>query len=100
MRRIIYLLAVAAVAACAAGDGTNPFSTETETPPDTTDPNTGIDSDRTLPPGTTSPTANGAINRFEPEDTDNGTGFAKQPSYNATNDTFTIDNLAFDGDGT
>lgn len=36
--------------------------------------------------------------RFEPVDATNGAGIAENFSYNATNDTFSVDNLPFDGD--
>lgn len=59
-----------------------------------------IDSDRMLPPGTSTPTPNDSIFRSEPEgdDQDSGDGFAQGVVYNSTNDTFTVDNLPFDGD--
>lgn len=60
---------------------------------------TGIESDRTLPPGTTSPAPTTGIVRFEPED-GTGNGFAQSFSYDSSNDTFSVDNLAFDGDNT
>ena len=53
-------------------------------------------------PGTTNPTATGSIARSEdknkgPDGAVAGNGFAQGISYNAANDTFTVDNLAFDG---
>lgn len=52
-------------------------------------------------PGTTTPTATGDITRTEKRVTaqgaDYGNGFAEGFSYNAAGDTFTVDNLAFDG---
>lgn len=58
----------------------------------------GIDGDRTLPPGTTSPSRNSDIVRFEPVDADSGSGYVTSVAYNAANDTFEVDNLGFDGD--
>ncbi|WP_254700563.1 hypothetical protein [Sulfitobacter sp. BSw21498] len=86
------------IAAC--GNGT-PFNGKVDV--DTgTDGSTGEDDGATLsreglPPGTASPTPNDSIRRSEPED-DNGNGEAKDFAYNAQDDTFTIDGLAFDGD--
>ncbi|MBI1173247.1 hypothetical protein GC209_17805 [bacterium] len=48
-------------------------------------------------PGTASPTAVGDISRAEAFDATTGNGFAKGYSYDQTADTFTVDNLAFDG---
>lgn len=61
-----------------------------------TDPNPPIDSDGTLPPGTTSPKPATGIVRYEPKD-DKGNGYATGFKYDSTNDTFSVDNLAFDG---
>ncbi|MEL7116364.1 MAG: hypothetical protein AAGP08_12375 [Pseudomonadota bacterium] len=96
------MTALAAVFMFTACDG-NPFVTEDTTAETTdtttTDTTTGVTSDRTLPPGTTSPTATSGIVRFEAED-GTGNGFAQSYSYNSTSDTFTVDNLPFDGDNT
>lgn len=80
------VLAMLLVAAC---DG-NPFV-------DTPDP-TGDTTVSTLP-GTTSPRAGASIVRYEEQDSD-GNGYVKDSdiSYNAQNDTFHVNNLAFDGD--
>lgn len=59
-------------------------------------PEETIGSDRTLPPGTASPQPNTTIFRKEPQ-TPEGNGFATGVSYNAADDTFTVDNLPFDG---
>ncbi|KGB83516.1 hypothetical protein JT55_01755 [Rhodovulum sp. NI22] len=106
MKRIFLASAAClAVAACSGGDGTNPITsgptddTEDPTTDPTTDPGTGIDSDRTVPPGTTSPTADLGIYRYEPP-TDSGDGYAQSVSYDAATDTFSVDNLAFDGANT
>lgn len=49
----------------------------------------------TLPPGTDNPTRSGDIFRFEERELTSG--LVRDVSYNASNDTFTVDNLAFDG---
>ncbi|MGD9917373.1 MAG: hypothetical protein AB7U46_05095 [Paenirhodobacter sp.] len=56
----------------------------------------GISSDGTLPPGTDSPSASRGIVRYEAQD-DSGNGYATGFTYNKTDDTFLVDNLAFDG---
>lgn len=83
------------------GCGGNPLA-EVETPdtgtPTTPDsPGIGGD-DRVLPPGTNAPTRRTAIVRHEERDVDTGNGFADGFSYDSTNDTFTVNGLAFDGD--
>ena len=109
-------------------DGTNPFQQTTTTPTSTTDQsqsitttpattetpastatsNTGdpITSDRSILPGTTSPSASETIFRREARITGGssttsnyGNGYAESVSYNGTDDTFTVDNIAFDGAG-
>jgi hypothetical protein len=104
--QIISLALIASLAAC--GDG-NPFAEETETTTgETTDgeevgdgEGTGINRDG-IPPGTTTPSPNEAVFRSEPtidaEGTKAGNGFATGIAYNSTDDTFSVDNLAFDGD--
>lgn len=61
---------------------------------------TGNPSVSTLP-GTTNPTSRGEITRTEARVTDAGedygNGFAESYSYDAAGDTFSVDNLAFDG---
>jgi hypothetical protein len=47
-------------------------------------------------PGTENPTPRSAITRFEEQD-DDGNGFVSSVTYNANNDTFEVDGLAFDG---
>jgi hypothetical protein len=49
-----------------------------------------------LPPGTDDPDANDSITRYEARD-EAGGGYVTDVSYNAANDTFTVDNLGFDG---
>lgn len=50
----------------------------------------------TLPPGTDEPQANRSILRYEAEDGQGG-GYVQNVQYNEGNDTFYVDNLAFDG---
>ncbi|MDF1715780.1 MAG: hypothetical protein P1U75_03755 [Antarcticimicrobium sp.] len=98
-----FIAAATALALSACSGGSNPFAeggsgTDTDTGTDT---GTGIDSDRTLPPGTPSPGADSAIYRSEPtseEDAYAGNGYASDISYDSAKDTFTVNNLAFDGD--
>lgn len=52
--------------------------------------------DPDLPPGTTEPSGDARIFRYE-DVNDAGGGFVRSVSYNAGDDTFTVDNLAFDG---
>jgi hypothetical protein len=88
------------LAAC--GDG-NPF-TATDTGTGTGGGTGGgaiTNPDRVIPPGTPSPSNATGIFRSEPTSTDDatdGNGFATGISYDAGSDTFTVDNLAFDGD--
>jgi len=81
MKRILGLGLVAlALGAC---DGKNPL----------TDPAaSGLD----LLPGTDTATASTPITRYEAQSVD-GNGYAQAITYDATADTFTVDNLAFDG---
>lgn len=72
---------------------------EDETPPTDGTDTGGIDSGGALPPGTTNPSAATGITRYEAKD-DSGNGFAKIFTYNSANDTFLVDNLAFDGANT
>lgn len=91
-----FLAACLLLAAC---DG-NPFTPE-EAPVDPgTDPGTGIDSDRVLPPGTANPTRSSGIFRREPTSEaggNTGDGYVGDVAYDSTTDTFTVDGLAFDG---
>ncbi|MGR3822106.1 MAG: hypothetical protein ACU0A5_05995 [Salipiger marinus] len=112
-RIFVAVLALGLLAGC--GDG-NPLSgsdDSTETDPDTgngtgdnssgdsdgsdndgtTDP---IDSDGGRPPGTANPMPSTAIVRYE-EDDGEGNGMIRSPAYNSADDTFYVDNLAFDG---
>ena len=56
----------------------------------------GIHSEHALPPGTESPAPNTVIVRREAKD-NTGNGYVEGVSYNADNDTFSVDGLAFDG---
>lgn len=89
---MILLLAAMAVSSC--GSSSNPFD-----PDETTDSgdDSGIDSDRTLPPGTSSPSPDNSIVRRE-ETNESGGGYVSSVSYDSGTDTFTVDGLAFDGD--
>ncbi|SEO16550.1 hypothetical protein SAMN04490248_10277 [Salinihabitans flavidus] len=93
------LLALGLLSACLGG-GTNPFDDETETEEEQSEEeeNVGIFGDD-LPPGTTSPSPETGITRYEENDGD-GSGMVETVTYNNENgeDTFTVDNLAFDGD--
>jgi hypothetical protein len=62
----------------------------------TTDDGSGITRDG-IPPGTSSPSSSNSIFRTEPRDESNGNGYAQDISYDGDTDTFTVDNLAFDG---
>ena len=56
-----------------------------------------IESDRSLPPGTTQPQPDESIFRKEALEGDTGNGFAEGVRYNSADDTFFVDNLPFDG---
>ncbi|MCV2878786.1 hypothetical protein OE699_07960 [Sedimentimonas flavescens] len=84
-KHLFPLLAVLTLAACdgpavvgAGGGGTDPGDT------------TGL-------PGTENPTSSASITRYEPADGD-GSGYAESFTYYSDTDTFSVDNLAFDGD--
>ncbi len=49
-----------------------------------------------LPPGTENPGSSSSIERYEAED-GSGNGYAQSITYNKASNTFTVDNLAFDG---
>ncbi|MDZ4096977.1 MAG: hypothetical protein U1D35_18945, partial [Paracoccaceae bacterium] len=51
-----------------------------------------------LPPGPGNPSAKRAISRSEKLDNTNGNGFAQDIRYDPATDTFSVDNLGFDGD--
>lgn len=101
MNKFIVAAMAAGLALSGCGDG-NPFednATEEET--EETTEEGGIEGDRTLPPGTTSPQPNTSIVRTEPTESGGGEigdGYVTSVSYDSSNDTFYVDNLAFDGD--
>ncbi|MBS1304029.1 hypothetical protein [Loktanella sp. SALINAS62] len=64
---------------------------------DTPAPKGADDADLDLPPGTENVTASSDIFRFEAPNDDGG-GLVTDVSYNAKNDTFSVDNLGFDGE--
>lgn len=98
-RYILPLFVAAAVGACDGSTGKdNPFQ---EDPEETSNNNTGGTTTPTtregLPPGTANPTPGNSIERFEPVD-GSGSGVAQDFAYDPATDTFSVDNLAFDGD--
>ncbi|WP_341212084.1 hypothetical protein [uncultured Limimaricola sp.] len=103
---MIRLVSTAALLALLAGCGDGqPFvfdeEAEIDTPTEESETPTdgeGFDGDIEVPPGTTNPTPDTSIMRFEPEG-DTGGGFVRSVSYNAAAQSFTVDNLAFDGVG-
>ncbi|MBT8411840.1 MAG: hypothetical protein KJP02_08595 [Octadecabacter sp.] len=80
------LIGCIALAGC---DGENPFTVTEPTGAEEGIPE-GVDGNE--------PTATNAIVRYE-ERNDNGGGYAEDFNYDADTDTFTVDNLAFDGEG-
>ncbi|MEM9697942.1 MAG: hypothetical protein AAF943_04060 [Pseudomonadota bacterium] len=90
--RIGLLLLCTALVGCGSGDA--PFGQDA-TNDSTTDGE--ITSDRQLPPGTTNPEPDERIFRKEARDDEVGNGFAESVSYDSTTDTFSVDNLPFDG---
>ncbi|MEQ6202571.1 hypothetical protein ABMC88_05905 [Sulfitobacter sp. HNIBRBA2951] len=105
------LLSLALMASLAACSGGNPFETED----DTTDNGGGVTDGETvgdgegtginrdgIPPGTQGASPNASIFRSEArvdgDGVDSGNGFATGMTYNSADDTFTVDNIAFDGD--
>ncbi|UWQ08868.1 hypothetical protein [Aliiroseovarius crassostreae] len=82
-------MAAFTLGACDNG-GNNPLTNPAPDTPATESP---------LPPGTDDPSAGGSINRYEEED-GSGNGYAQSITYNEVDDTFTVDNLGFDGTNT
>lgn len=83
------LVAGLGLAAC----GGNPFI---EAPVNPTTPTPPVDGSVTDLPGTTAPSAATAIERYEAKDAD-GNGFAESITFNSLTNTFSVDNLGFDG---
>ncbi|MBU2360399.1 MAG: hypothetical protein KKB02_15970 [Alphaproteobacteria bacterium] len=102
MKRILTAVsALALLTAC--GDGNpffdesgNPVTTPVTTTGDTIGDGGGITTDGALPPGTDNPNVNDGIFRFESPDSASG-GLVTEVSYNSAQDTFTVDNVGFDG---
>ena len=90
--KFLPLAAVLALVACGGG---NPLGTGTGDDDGSGDDG-GIVSDRVLPPGTASPSRNTSIRRYEAKDAE-GNGYARDLTYDAATDTFSVDNLGFDG---
>ncbi|MBR9762237.1 MAG: hypothetical protein GYB53_01515 [Rhodobacteraceae bacterium] len=99
MARTWILLLLAALAVSACGNSSNPFDGDeaTDDSGGGDDDGSGIDSDRELPPGTSSPDPDDSIFRREAQN-DEGGGYVSGVSYNSGSDTFIVDGLAFDGD--
>lgn len=99
-RTTLLVLSLFVLAACDLGG--NPLEadddTDTTTTDDTTtDDGTSIDSSRTLPPGTASPTPDASLFRKEALDATTGNGYVDAITYDSGSDTFFVDGLAFDG---
>ena len=105
LERLWPLFGAASVAACATADSeSNPITIGAAVGADTgtidsTTNNAGFDTSVAVPPGTADPTTSTSITRFEPPGDTGGDGFVTTVSYDPSNDTFTVDNLAFDGNG-
>lgn len=59
-----------------------------------------VEPDPDLPPelpGTNNPTASGAITRYEAREEATGNGYAENITFDASSNTFSVDNLGFDG---
>lgn len=83
-----YLLPFAALLALASCD--SPAVVDGNPPPP--------DDGGVLPPGTDNPSASRGITRYEAFDAATGNGYAQDYTYDPATDSFTVDNLAFDGD--
>ena len=100
-RHALFLAALLALAAC--GSGSNPVTGGDDTNGGGTlgGGTTGALSNTSVvtltgPESTKNPTAGGSIHRQEVE-ADNGDGYAKDFKYDPKTDTFSVDNLGFDG---
>lgn len=109
MTRIVAIfLALALLGACGStgNDGENPLDSEAGEGDGSGGDGSGddggedrepIESDRSLPPGTSDPSARSAIVRYEPL-TEEGGGYAEAIRYNSDDDTFEVDGIPFDAD--
>ena len=107
--KIISLALIAGLAACSGGNPFDEADTDTGTGTGTDGGTTGGETDGDgiavdgVPPGTESPTAGSTIYRSEARvesqgSAEYGNGFANSVAYNSADDTFTVNNLPFDGD--
>jgi hypothetical protein len=99
--RAAFLVFFGLLAAC--GDGQPLFDDGTDSGGGTDDGGTDggdgdgdLDTGPDLPPGTEDPSSDEDILRFEARD-DVGGGYVTNVDYDSVTDTFTVDNLAFDG---
>ena len=87
------LISAVSVAFVVASCGGNPFNNAPVDPPPPTPPGGSVSE----LPGTPAPSAATAITRYEAED-GSGNGYAENITYDAATNTFSVDNLGFDGD--
>ncbi|MDV7141918.1 hypothetical protein R3X27_04400 [Tropicimonas sp. TH_r6] len=76
------------LAACGDGDGTNPVN----------NPGSDEETDDSETEDDETETASDSIIRYEEQDESTGNGYVTSVSYDAENDTFTVDNIGFDAD--
>ena len=107
-KRLVPFFVLCALAACSGSSTTNPITgggsgagdgSVDVGDADTEDDNSGFNPGVTVPPGTEDPTPGSSITRSEPRVDGEGDGFVTTVSYDADDDTFSVDNLAFDGVG-
>lgn len=105
-KRLWPFILLCALTACGGSSTTNPITgggagsgSVDSGDADTEDDNSGFNADITPPPGTADPTPGNSITRTEPTADGQGDGFVTTVSYDGTADTFSVDNLAFDGVG-
>lgn len=112
----VALFALASLTACGGSDSDEPFQWQPpseggdggdsgdggEDGEDGGDTGEPIDPGFARPPGTASPTPDNSLFRSEARGEGDylGNGYAQSISYDAENDTFSVDNLGFDGDNT